>query len=85
MGKKRHTFAVNPQKRRSRLPILVYSALEEPGRCPFMLCTAGNVVASRGIRRGQPFLDFLTQLTLYVWMIEPQQCSNDDKFGKDTR
>ena len=57
----RRTFPIYPQQRRDGLPFLVNTTLEEPGRSPFMLGTAGSVVICRGIWGREPFSNLLSR------------------------
>jgi hypothetical protein len=56
------TLPVNPKERSFGFPFLVDVSLEEPC-CGFLVMSiTGNVMVSRRIRWGEPFVDALPQL-----------------------
>jgi hypothetical protein len=58
----RRTLSVNPNERSFGFPFLVNASVEEPC-CGFLVMSiTGNVMISRRIRWGEPFVDALPQL-----------------------
>jgi hypothetical protein len=56
------TLSVNPKERSFGFPFLVNASLEEPC-CGFLVMSiTGDVMISRRIRWGEPFVDVLPQL-----------------------
>jgi hypothetical protein len=56
------TLSVNPKERSFGFPFLVNTSLEEPC-CGFLVMSiTGNVMVSRRIRWGEPFVDAVPQL-----------------------
>ena len=51
---------MDPQKGRRRLPLFENTALEKPGCCSVVVGLACNIMISRGIRRREPLLSFLS-------------------------
>jgi hypothetical protein len=59
------TLSVNPQEATFRFPFLVNVSLEEPG-CSFLVIGATrDVMVSRRIRWGEPFVDGIAQLVFW--------------------
>ena len=56
------TFPMNPKERTCRFPFAENAALKEPGCRLLVMSTARNVMVSRRIRWGEPFVDVFPQL-----------------------
>jgi hypothetical protein len=61
-GGGKRTFAMNPEKRTSRLPSIKYAPLKEPGCCSVVMSTTGNIMVGGWVRWGKPFPEVFAQL-----------------------
>jgi hypothetical protein len=53
---------MDPQKGRSRFPLVKYAALKEPFCCAVVMSATGNVVVGRRIWWGEPHPKVFSQL-----------------------